>query len=81
LQISKEEHNHVAHLHHTFKVIHQLCTAAGDRSFTTQDTFNNIKAFIKYINHLQITHHDKIWLQKTGSDEAFQLVAGLVSSG
>src|SRR3989344_5034006 len=50
----KEEHNHVMHLHHTFKVlkvIHQLCTAAGDRSFTFQDTFNNIEACIQYANH------------------------------
>lgn len=65
----------MAHLHHTFKVlkvIHQLCAAAGDGSFTTQDTFNDIEACVEYTNHLQITHCDEIWLQKTGGDEVFQ---------
>jgi len=69
----KDEHSCMAHLCHTFKVlIHQLCAAAGDRSFTAQDAFDNIEACIEYSNHLQFAHCDEIWLCKTGQDEVFQ---------
>ncbi len=37
-----------------------------------QDALNDIEACMEYANHLQIAHHDEIWLRKAGGDEAFQ---------